>query len=438
MKISRLYLFFLFAFLAVVFLVELMAPHQFVWNPTYDKHDKEPFGSYVFDDVLSSSIDNYAVVNKTFYQLYQEDSTVSSNAFLLTEDFIDLNATDIDYLYKLLHLGNQVMICSDDYSRFLKDTLRFEISYDRYVSIKVASILNNPIRDSLFFGADTLQPERIFEVFPYVHPISLKFQHKKDEQADEENRKGADSDEEDSSDEDDSSSKKTAPINCDSLEVLVWDKNNKPLVIRTFIGKGELFIVTTPLMFTNFGMLDGNNASYIFTLLSYMKNRPLLRIEAYGMHLDKPQTPLRYILSEAPLRWATYSIMILLLLFMFFTAKRRQRIIPVVNTPPNRTLGFMQLISNLYYQKHNNVEILKMKYLYFCTEVKSLIGVELTENVPNDPDYERLIEKTGMEKDFICLLLQNIRIAVYSEEITDTQLQQTIDGMNKLLIALKT
>jgi hypothetical protein len=168
-----------------------------------------------------------------------------------------------------------------------------------------------------------------------------------------------------------------------------------------------------------------------------MIDKPLIRIEAYGKHSPEPQSPLRYILTEAPLRWATYSGMTLLLLFMAFSAKRRQRIIPVVKTAPNRSFGFMQLISNLYYQKHNNIEILKMKYMYFCADVKSHIGVELYEQVPGEADYERLIEKTGMEKDFISMLLHNIRLSIYREEVIDLQLKQYIDGMNVLLQALK-
>ena len=122
---------------------------------------------------------------------------------------------------------------------------------------------------------------------------------------------------------------------------------------------------------------------------------------------------------------------------MFFAAKRRQRIIPIVNTPPNRTIEFMRLISNLYYQKHNNVEILKMKHTYFCSEIKSLIGVDLQENIPNDSDYRRLVEKTGLELSFISDLLKNIQMSLYKSEVDDNQLKQYIDNMNKMLKKLK-
>ena len=476
MKGSRLYLIVLFAFLMIVFLFEYMSPHKFVWTPTYDKNDKEPFGSYVFDDVLSSSIEDYSVTNKTLYQILQEDSTISQHAFLLTEERLTFSEVDIESLYKLIHLGNQVMICTRDFPYSLEDTLCFEVEYKNYYPPLNVYIQEQRNRDSIFFGVDTLNPEYIFEIYPYFHPVSITTGKSKwiktiDDETTPDNKNFIDDDkaiednmvienEEDLNNETnirdemdtdyeinedtiiktvntETGKRQFVPINCDSMKVLVWNNKNEPLVIHTFLGKGELFLVTTPLMFTNYGILDGNNASYAFRLLSYMKDKPLFRIEAYGKHGDKPQTPLRYVLSEPPLRWALYSTIILLISFMAFASRRRQRIIPVVNAPPNRSLEFMQLISNLYYQKHNNGEILKMKHTYFCAEVKSLIGIDIQENATNEQEYKRLTEKTGLEFDYIRGLLKNIQMALFKPEVDDIQLKQYIDGMSHLLKVLK-
>ena len=441
MKGSRLYMIALLAFLVIVFVAELMAPHKFVWKQTYDKYDKEPLGSYVFDDVLSSSIDDYTVVNKTFYQIIQDDSLSGGRAFLLTEANPIFNNMDVEYLYKLLHSGNQVMICTENFPYRLKDTLRFKTSYVNYKVFDTKDFFKNKERDSIFFGTDTLNPVQIYEVFPQTHRLSMFIY-----QADDTLRQATDMDADDThrqatrldaDDEPATDSIKNDPVNCDSMEVLVWDSSNMPLAVRCFIGEGELFLVSTPLMFTNFGLLDGTNASYVFRLLSFMKGKPLIRLEAYGQHDEKPQTPLRYVLSQTPLRWAIYVGMALLVLFMAFTAKRRQRIIPVVKPPHNRSLGFMQLISNLYYQQHDNYQMLQMKYRYFCADVKNLIGVELFEQVPGEADYERLFEKTGIEKEVVKSLLHHVRVATYQEKVNDQQLKSYIDGMNELLRALK-
>ena len=528
MKGSKIYMLFLCLFLVIVFLHEYMSPHEFSWKPTYDKNDKEPFGSYIFDDVLSSSIDDYTVINKTFYQIIQEDSAAQPRAFLLTENNMRFNETDMEFLLKLINSGNQIMICTENFPYILGDTICFETAYGGYFSSSFGYYANSDrSRDSIFFGTDTLNPECIFEVYPQIHPVSIvqgktkwvynrqndtipniSMSSKNDttsdiymetestlkqeaKPADEYNTDAylpetdtgtmseteaehmmeAETETEDETETDFETPDFTAirdtepdsesdtitnpednltvaeylnnreqvfhPLKCDSSEVLVWNNQNKPLVLRVFLGKGELFLVSTPLMFTNYSILDRNNASYAFRLLSYMKDKPLVRIEAYGKHSDEPETPLRYILSETPLRWAIYSILLLLLLFMFFTARRRQRIIPVVQSPPNRTFGFMQLISNLYYQKHNNGEVIKMKYTYFCAEVKRLIGIELKDEVPDVSDYTRLSEKTGIDKDFISILLKDIRVAIYQSSANDLQLKKFIDGMNDILRALK-
>ena len=483
MKGSRIYMLFLCISLVIVFLHEYTSPHQFSWTPTYDKNDKEPFGSYVFDDVLSSSIDDYTVINQTFYQIMQEDSTAQPRAFLLTENNLWFSETDVEFLYKLINLGNQVMICTGSFPYILEDSICFETEYNGYGSSFGRYVERERSRDSIFFGTDTLNPECIFEVYPQMHPISIvegktkwvysniqsdtitdistssKDNTTPDDKDDTYTKTEADDADPDFTtihDTDSESDTTTIPeedlddseytyngellfhpLKCDSSEVLVWNNQNKPLVLRVFIGKGELFLVSTPLMFTNYSILDGSNASYAFRLLSYMKDKPLARIEAYGEHSDEPRTPLRYVLSETPLRWAVYSILTLLILFMFFTAKRRQRVIPVVKSPPNLTFGFMQLISNLYYQKHNNSEILKMKYTYFCAEIKRIIGIELQDEVPNISDYTRLSEKTGIDIDYISLLLKDIRVAIYQSQADDLQLKKFIDGMNDILRALR-
>jgi hypothetical protein len=441
MKGNTFYIIILCLCLVLIFLIQYMLPHKFVWEATYDKRDKEPFGSYVFDDIVSSSIDGYTITDRTFYRIAKEDSATCPQAFLITEHNVNFTDTDIEYLYQLLHAGNQVMICATYFPYRLEDTLCFQTDHIRYFPAAIAEHLRQKrTRDSLFFGTDTLHPEYIYEVYPEIHSHYLVESRKKRVYEHSDSDSTGLVDDTLPAQENTTARKKIFPINCDSTETLVRNKENKPHVIRAFIGKGELFLVSTPLMFTNYNMLDGDNASYVFRLLSYMKNRPLTRIEAYGdrlFHNEKAHTPLRYVLSKPPLRWAVYSALILLVLFTEFTAKRRQRIIPVIKAPVNRTVAFMQLISNLYYQRHENGEILKMKHLYFCAEVKRLTGIDLLEGTPDEADYTRLSEKTGKDRDALRTSITNIRMAVYRSDASDEQLKEYIDAMNDLLYVLK-
>ena len=125
-------------------------------------------------------------------------------------------------------------------------------------------------------------------------------------------------------------------------------------VFKGLKGKGSLTWVCTPLVFTNFGILDANNHEYIFRLLSEMGGLPVIRTEAYGPAVQAAeQTPLRFIISQRPLRWALYLSLLVVLLSMIFGFRRRQRVIPVVEKPQNHLLEFVQLIGTLYYQQRD-------------------------------------------------------------------------------------
>jgi len=439
MKGSQLYIIVVVVFIVLVFLFELAAPQKFDWKQTYDKYDHQPFGSYVFDDVLSSSIDDYRVVNKTFFQIWEEDSTAAPKAFLLTENRFDFSETDINHLFKLLHNGNQIMICIDHLPYALQDTLNiidivyssgYTFSLDRYLESKEKQ------KDSIFLVTDTL--DDMYEVYPFVHTSTIRtgklegsyikdttYYYKDTVYSDNQGSLKYDSIKIDSS-----YSSRWLPTENDSVDMLAHNGKEGSLAVKIPVGKGELFIVSTPLMFTNFGILDDQNAAYTFRLLSYMKGKPFVRIEAYGNHDEKPATPLRYLLITPPLRWAVYTAILLILLFMIFTAKRRQRIIPVVETPPNRTLGFIRLISSLFYSRHDNAEILKTKYSVFCSVIKQKTGVDLLEDKHDDSHFTRLAEKIGMPEDEIKQLIKEFRMIPYQYDVPDDQLKDLADKMN--------
>ena len=440
MKGNRLYITLLIGFIVLVFVYQYFSPKEFVWSPTFNKYDKQPFGSYVFDDVMSTSFADYKVENKTFYQLYREyggmrdlerevaeeelvgyallrneditkllaefevkgeDGAAGETgevgevgetgesyglaeerrAFLITEDYISFSAVDVKALLDLLHQGHKIMMCLNSFPQILCDSLYFSYEYEGFYSVSLITRFarEGNLRDSLFLGTDSLYPERIYEVYPHLHPIVLKEGRAR-------GRFNRDS------------LAGVEKLRCDWSEIWVRNTEGNAVVMRLGIGEGELFLVATPLMFTNYGMLDGDNGSYAFRLLSAMKDMPLTRIEAYNRYVNQASgSPLRYMLSQPPLQWALYTSLIFILLCMFFAAKRRQRVIPVVRPPANETLRFTQLIGNLYYQRKDYKDILSKKYLYFCTEVKQLYGLDLYADEPDEELCRRLADKTGQD-----------------------------------------
>ena len=68
-------------------------------------------------------------------------------------------------------------------------------------------------------------------------------------------------------------------------------------------GKGKLFWFL-PAAFTNYGVLDGKNAAYIFRLLSQMGEFPIIRTEGYleeAAQVQMSPFPLFYFATTASL-----------------------------------------------------------------------------------------------------------------------------------------
>ena len=141
-----------------------------------------------------------------------------------------------------------------------------------------------------------------------------------------------------------------------------------------------------------------------------MADLPIVRTEAYMPSMDsKEQSPLRYFLSQPPLRWAVTLAFITVLVFMIFTAKRRQRIIPEVEKPKNRNLEFVKLIGTLYYQKHDYRDLVLKKYAYFTEEMRRVLHVDLTDRSEDQRTFAVIASQTDMEEQEVSKLVNTLR-----------------------------
>lgn len=134
---------------------------------------------------------------------------------------------------------------------------------------------------------------------------------------------------------------------------------------------GSFFIHTSPFVFTNENMLYDQNVEYVTAVLSsctqenwywdeYSKtdvNRGRARNGRQNYISSKG--PLSYILAQAPLAWAWYSLLAMGLLFLLFRAKRKQRVIPVLVENKNTSLAFINTIGNLYFRKNDHKRLCK-------------------------------------------------------------------------------
>lgn len=420
MKGSRWFTVGILVFLLLMFAVEYRLPKKFIWTPTFSHTDKQPFGCSVFDELLSSSLPGgYSVSEQTFYQLEQED-TVSQRGILVIADNLHLSEAEADALLGMAKRGNKILLAASYFDRILRDRLEFESNYFDFnpeVLKKYVTFLS--ARDSLhWIGDPAVYPRQTFYFYPqlchtYFWPVPLAM-----------NRLA----------------EKTARIDKSRYETEM-DSTSSDTICQVSVamscpwGKGEILLVSTPLLFTNYGVLDRDNATYIFRLLSHIGGLPIVRTEAYmEKKVQMQASPFSYFLSQRPFRWALYLTMISVLLFMIFTARRRQRAIPVIREPENKSLEFTELIGTLYYQKQEHAILVRKKYTYFAEELRREIQVDVDEVANDERSFSRIAQKTGMDVSEISRLIREIRPVIYGgHAISVEQMKHYINKMNEII-----
>lgn len=455
MKSSRNFLFAMLVLFVLFCLLQVYLPKKFVWSPTFSHVDKQPLGCFVFDSVLTQSLPNgYHVTKKTFFQLDQEHAKEKISV-LMVVDQQNLKQLDVKYLCNIARRGGKVMVVasssSDDGRNAdtvvvdeLERTFKVKIEDGLYFSLRgILSGLrahDNDMYDTIYWNnRETMYAAQSYRMFynmvggtlfvdsvPKVKRLAYTL-----------STAGYD-------------------YKYDSLYVgdftrfdTIVDKKERIERIDTFAikkiptavsvpyGKGEVIFVSSPLLFTNYGMLEGNTSVYIFRLMSYLADLPVYRTEAYvktDAMLVAEQSPFREFIKRPPLRWALYLALLGVVLFMIFTARRRQRVIPIMSKPANRSLEFIQLIGTLYYQRKDHVDLVRKKFKLFAEELRKTAGVDISDVNTDDREYLLLAEKTGMNSDRLKKVIRQIRLVLHSEgNISVEEMRSLIDAMDTIV-----
>lgn len=455
MKSSRNFLFAMLVLFVLFCLLQVNLPKKFVWSPTFSHVDKQPFGCFVFDSVLTQSLPNgYHVTKKTFFQLDQEHAKERISV-LMVVDQQNLKQLDVKYLCNIARRGGKVMVVAsssfDDGRNAdtvvvdeLERTFKVKIEDGLYFSLRgiLAGLKahDNDMYDTIYWNnRETMYAAQSYRMFynmvggtlfvdsvPKVKRLAYTL-----------STAGYDY-RHDSLYVGDFTGFDTIVDEKERIERIdTFAIKKVPAAVSVPYGKGEVIFVSSPLLFTNYGMLEGNTFVYIFRLMSYLADLPVYRTEAYvktDAMLVAEQSPFREFIKRPPLRWALYLALLGVVLFMIFTARRRQRVIPIMSKPANRSLEFIQLIGTLYYQRKDHVDLVRKKFKLFAEELRKTAGVDISDVNTDDREYQLLAEKTGMNSDRLKKVIRQIRLVLHSEgNISVEEMRSLIDAMDTIV-----
>ena len=202
-------------------------------------------------------------------------------------------------------------------------------------------------------------------------------------------------------------------------------------------GKGKIVVVSMPMLFSNYGILNDTIRPLVLRLLSQCSDLPMVRYDPSLMSEmeqdEQEDSPLHYLLANRPLRWALYLALTTVILFVLFSARRRQRVIPVIKPPVNHMMDFVKRIGGIYYKRHDNVDLLIKKYVTFGNELrtKAMINVDDYDHI--DDELQSLSTRTGIPFKELQQQIYDVWRATNASSINDKRLQQLIDAMNNIL-----
>ena len=216
-----------------------------------------------------------------------------------------------------------------------------------------------------------------------------------------------------------------------------WESKTVFMAVERQFGKGRIILASCPLLFTNYGILAPRATFFVHRMLSLVGDRPVVRTTAYmrtSTQEAEASSPFRYFLSQSPLRWALWLTCLLIVVFMVFTARRRQRVIPVVDKMPDKSLEFVKLIGTLYYQQNNPTDLVRKKYQYFAEELRRRLFVDVSDVDNDDRVFSLLSRQSGVSYEKVAMLIHALRdIQNRVSEVETAQMRRLIDGMNEIL-----
>ncbi|MFK7901195.1 MAG: DUF4350 domain-containing protein [Cyclobacteriaceae bacterium] len=359
----------------LVYMVYINTKHL-DWNQkSLKENDKDPYGAYLFYELMKDYRTN-DTKNKVIKPLYSQLEMDEKGSYLFLGNTSYLLDQDFDSLSAYVAKGNNALFISN-FSSEVQNKIRV---LDSTVNIVVEELESeyDAIDESFFKDSDTLIYKYKKSIFGYDFPLDstvLVSIHKPIF-----NRK-----EYSFTYRDEYGTtnflwyyvdKKF--IRLESVESIgVLRLSDSSTVASNFIkiqyGKGAFYFHTNPILFSNYFLSKEEGVGYAEEVLSVLSEGDIWvdmysKTNHYKYNKNRGRfsnSPLRYFLGEPSLAWAWYIGLFLVVMYVLFQSKRKQRIIPFIPQKKNVSLAHANAIGRLYFLNQGHSSLAKEKLKLF-------------------------------------------------------------------------
>jgi len=379
------------------------SPDQFIWYPTFSHENDQPYDFSLVKSTLEASYeDQYEEFQDFSEDTLDSNPTESLFFYLAGNDFLD--SLETARIMDFAENGGRVFISSRSQNKMLQ-----EIFSD---CLPEQDEVENPRDYDIvkFKKAKRISPRFYGE--SYDENLRVNWQIR-----DEESRYDwAYFDLSNCSEEDYTSTGEFVSIG----EVY----NN---MIEVQYGNGLIVFHTNPLIFTNIHFKKKKVFEYTNLILENYNREKLVyynpkttRNRVGGGGQSIPESPLKFILNNPPLKWGWYLLLALVVLFVLNFWRREERAVPVQQLPENETANYLDVVSKLYQKEGKHKHIIALKERLLLQFLRNRYG--LPTGKLDDTFIQRASVLLEMEENYLSTFFKDLERAKNNSSLTEAEL----------------
>ena len=374
-----------------------LSPEPVDWSDSFARDDARPYGSHVLFESLPAlfpEADPVRAVSTTPYQWLQqggEAASESPSAYLFVASQLRLDPSGARAVLDYVAQGNVAFLAAQRYDGPLADSLGLDTGLT-FGTGRVAEMVMDSVMTRLHLTAAN-RPRPVPVRSDAVHHTF-------------------------------------SAVDTARTAVLGTTAEGRPTLVRTDWGEGHLILSTTPRVFTNYYALRPKSEPYVWGALSHLP----ADLEAiwWDAH-HKPgavreQNIMRVVLGHPALRTAYWLLLAGTLLFVLTRGRRRQRAVPVVEPPRNRTLDFVRHVGQLYYERGQAIELARKKIDHFQAFVRRRL--DLPAGPPTDDWIDRVARRAGVPRGDVVAVAEMMEAVQHQDAVSNADLKRLDDRLD--------
>ena len=378
-KTFKIYAVIFIVVMLILALLEVNKKETVSWRKNFSINEKSPFGLFVFNNEAKDLFkNNLKRTEESPYDYYSQRKKDPHNILVIEKD---LDNQSWKKILEQVSNGSDAMILISHTPKDISDSIGYHSSDISFAEENVLKFTDKQYQND-FIKLDKFPSGRGFS---YIKP---------------------------------------------QVEVLgkTVEKDNSDQVnfIKTKFGKGTIYVHSEPLFLTNYYLLKPGSLKYAQDVFSYLQDRETIWFVENDTKVSR--FFMRFILSNPALKYAWWVFLGGLVLFIFFNAKRKQRIVPVLEPLRNTSVDFVKSIGNLYLQEGNFHDMMAKKAQYFLNKIRMDLLID-TRNL--DAEFaNKLHLKTGKPIEMINEAIALIR---KGQDPYASVMKEDLVRMNQLL-----